>query len=181
MIIFQKFGVGDIMKKTSRQNLYKLLIGVTLLVFAFLYNKLFSPKNEIFVLVNIFLTLIFIGFGFVFIYGSLSLSKNKSNHLKENDNKVLKVWSIDELFAFLEKEQEMIDLIIENDGQLHIGITTDFERIPFSNNTSYSKYYYLEENVYDDFIEFKSAFLNIFKKNVVAIYYAGIEDMPIKI
>ena len=169
------------MKKRSK----KLLIGIALLVLAFFYNKLFSPENEILILVNAFVTLIFIGLGFAFMYNSFSSSKKQKKESNEIDNKVLKVWSIDELFAFLEKEREMIDLIIENDGRLHIGITTDFEREPFSNTPTCSNiYYYIEdiqENSYVDFNEFKSAFLKIFKKDVVVIYYAGIEDMPVKI
>ena len=169
------------MKNISKQRLYKFLIGVAVWVAAFLYNRFVSTENAVFILVNGFLTLILIGVGFALICATLSPSKNQKKPPHKNGSEVIKEWTVDEFFSFLQKEKEMLDIIIENDGQLHIGITTDYERKQFFTNKSYSIYYYIEEDVFDDFETFKSTFLSIFKKEVVSIYYAGIEDMPVKI
>ena len=158
----------------------KLLTGVCCFVLGFLFNKFMPPKNATLSLVNTGLTLILIGIGFVLIFQAISAPKKQENVSKKIGEQVLKTWSIEELFSFLEKEKELIDLVIENEGMLHIGITTYHEYRPFSKNVP-KKYYYIEEVDYDDFDSFKSAFLTVFKNENVIIYYAGIEDMVVKI
>lgn len=175
------------MKTTSKQkkvyySAIKIIASILVMVLCFVRKQIIPVDNFGLNAIGTVVALIFIAASIYVILGSVTeiivISTNKKNSTECNKDGPLKLWTPDELFDFLENE-DIIDLMIDNEDILKIGTTSESESGQYKQIRYYNKRYYIQNDEYENFLEFQKHFLLILKGDVVKILYAGIEDMPV--
>ncbi len=97
-----------------------------------------------------------------------------TNETPEN-SKPLKIWTQTELFAYLEQE-DIIDLQIDHDGILKVGVASEFCDKKFSSSYYFNKCYYIADAEYTDIDDFKRQFVLIHPEEDVIIIHASMDN-----
>ena len=171
------------MKKIN--SILKLVGSIAVLLICFFRNQIFKPEGEAIKNTLTVLTVVSI-----FVFGRLifsSITELFENHNSTNDIKavdgILKKWTKEELYFFLEKE-DMIDVVVKYENiTYNIGSEADIRspRGGFGKDYVYEKGYYIEEKKYDSIEAFKADFESLYKSDIVLITYIGIDDIPVTI
>lgn len=174
--------------KSAQKPLIKLLISIAILTVCFFRNR-FIPADQVLlthaatvatlILLVVCFRLIFISITEIGIF--VSSRKQEQTEPKEYTEPI-KLWSHEELFAFLQ-EENIIDLVVENDyGKQRIGTRSDYGRpTAFAPEQFFDKCYYIEDREYTDFEEFKTAFSQNATDVKIKIWSAKLDDMDIQI
>ena len=169
-----------------RKNLFsilKLTVSIMILVLCFFRNQIFKPETEMGKNTLTVLTFVaIVVFGRLIFSSITELIDSCDNPDKNKDERgVLKEWTKEELYVFLEKE-DMIDMVVKYEDKTYkIGAEADVQYPKYGKPYVAEKGYYIEEKEYDSIEEFKKDFEILYKTDTVLITYFGIEDMPITI
>jgi hypothetical protein len=174
--------------KSVQKPLVKILISIAILTVCFFRNR-FIPADQVFfthAATVVTLILLVVCFRLIFISITeigICVSSRKQEQTKPIAyTEPIKLWSHEELFAFLEEENH-IDLVVENDyGKQKIGTRSDYGRpTAFSREQFFDKCYYIEDREYTDFEEFKTEFLQNATNEQIKIWSAMLDDMEVQI
>ena len=87
-----------------------------------------------------------------------------------------RIWTHDELFAYLEKE-DIIDLDIGHESAKRVGTASDYSRGSLRQKAGFfDKVYYINDQEYSDFSEFKEQFAAAHPEQEVRILRASIDE-----
>ena len=167
------------------KSLPRILLSVVLLVLCFLMNRYFkierTPWNLLqyvfsFLLVIISLTMIFIS-----VSELLNAKKSERAHPTADLAHPIKVWTREELFAYLEQD-DMVDLDIDHENGLRVSTASDYRFNKITNEAQYfDKAYYINDQEYSEFSQFKEQFAAIHPEEPIRILRASLDDNDVKL
>lgn len=175
--------------KSTRSPLAKplprLLLAVVLLVLCFLMNRFFKIERASWNLLQYVFSFLLVLLSLTVIFKSISelLTANKSGKTRPaaDPAQPIKVWTRDELFAYLEQE-DMVDLDIDHGDGLRVSTASDYR---FDRTASEWKYfdkgYYINDQEYSDFSQFKEQFAAIHPEEPIRILRASLDDNDVKL
>ena len=158
----------------------RIAMSVVLLLIFYFRDEIIPADNKVLIGLGTVVTMIAIVFCMYLIAKSVSElagAKKMQKVAKISDSdKAIKIWSMAELYAFLEQE-DIIDIVIDNDGEkLKIGTAADYRR-----HKLVQKWYYIGEVDYSSLSEFQTHLEEIIKSNTVSVVYIGFDGEPFSI
>ena len=168
------------MKKLFNKPSVRILLSVVLMVLCFLMNRYFKVEQAPWSLLQYALTI------FLIIVSFTGLFKGISQVMTSRGKKVpapvlapehpIKIWNHEELFAYVEQE-DIIDLDIDHNVVRRIGTASDLRHNRLAGkNELFDKAYYINDQEYSDFAEFKEQFAAVHPEAEVRILRASMDD-----
>ena len=157
----------------------RITMSVVLLLIFYFRDEIIPADNKVLMGLGTAVTMIAIVFCMYLIAKSVSelagaKKMQKVEKISDSD-KVIKIWSMAELYAFLERE-DIIDIVIDNNGEaLKIGTAADYRR-----HKLVQKWYYIGEVDYSSLSEFQIYLEEIIKSNTVSVVYIGFDGEPLQ-
>ena len=164
----------------SNIALITAIISIGSLIACFLLNRYVIPSQPPWNYVKTFLGVITVIFCIVSVMKWISYimerkkTTSEANETPEN-SKPLKIWTQAELFAYLEQE-DIIDLQIDHDDILRVGVASEFCDKKFSSSYYFNKCYYIADAEYTDIEEFKRQFVLIHPEENIVIVHASMDN-----
>ena len=166
----------------------KIILSVIVLVVCFFRKKLLLTDNQsihsIATAISLVLTVgciycIAVAMSECFYVMESKKTKEKVTNTPKDP---IKVWTCEELFAFLQKE-DIIELVIETDlGEKRVGVASDFGKEHYFDTDHYfDKCYYIESEEYTDINEFKERFSEFISNDTVKVWSAWLDSMELTI
>ena len=173
------------MKKLFAKPSVLILGSVALMILCFLMNRYFKIEQAPWNLLQYAFTI------FLIVVSFTGLFKGISQAMTERDKKTtapkfdpehpICIWTHGELFAYLEKE-DMIDLDIGHESVKRVGTASDYSRGSLRQKAGFfDKVYYINEQEYSDFAEFKEQFAAAHPEQEVRILRASIDEGSIEV
>ena len=168
------------MKKLLSKPSARILLSVVLMVLCFLMNRYFKVEQAPWSLLQYALTIFLIVVSFTGLFKGISqvmTGRDKKITAPELDPEhPIKIWSHEELFAYLEQE-DIIDLDIDHSVVRRIGTASDIRLNKLTGKDElFAKAYYTNDQEYSDFAEFKEQFAEVHPQAEVRILRASMDD-----
>ena len=167
------------MKKLLTKPPVLICGSVVLLILCFLMNRYFNTTQVPWPIRSALTTLIiFVSFAGIIKGISQMVTGGKKNTTSSNmdSEHPIRIWTHDELFAYLEKE-DIIDLDIGHESVKRVGTASDYNRGSLRQKAGFfDKVYYINEQEYSDFAEFKEQFAAAHPEQEVRILRASIDE-----
>ena len=167
------------MKKLFSKPPVLICGSVVLLILCFLMNRYFNTTQVPWPIRSALTTLIiFVSFAGIVKGISQMMTGGKKNSTSSNmdPEHPIKIWNHKELFAYLEKE-DIIDLDIDHPVVRRIGTAADIRRDKRAGkDVLFNKVYYINEQEYASFAEFKEQFAAVHPQAEVRILRASMDD-----
>ena len=168
------------MKKLFSKPPVLICGSVVLLILCFLMNRYFKVEQAPWSLLQYALTIFLVIFSFTGLFKGISqvmTGRGKKVTAPVSDPEhPIRIWTHDELFAYLEKE-DIIDLDIGHESVKRVGTASDYSRGSFRQKAGFfDKVYYINEQEYSDFAEFKEQFAAAHPEQEVRILRASIDE-----
>lgn len=167
------------MKKLFSKPPVLICGSVVLLILCFLMNRYFNTTQVPWPIRSALTTLIiFVSFAGIVKGISQMVTGGKKNTTSSNmdPEHPIRIWTHDELFAYLEKEN-IIDLDIGHESVKRVGTASDYSRGSLRQKAGFfDKVYYINDQEYSDFAEFKEQFAAAHPEQEVRILRASIDE-----
>ena len=167
------------MKKLFSKPPVLICGSVVLLILCFLMNRYFNTIQVPWPIRSALTTLIiFVSFAGIVKGISQMVTGGKKNSTSSNmdPEHPIRIWTHDELFAYLEKE-DIIDLDIDHPVVRRIGTVADIRRDKRAGkDVLFNKAYYINEQEYASLAEFKEQFAAVHPQAEVRILRASMDD-----
>ncbi len=168
------------MKKLFAKPSVLILGSVALMILCFLMNRYFKIEQAPWNLLQYAFTIFLIVVSFTGLFKGISQAMTgrdkKTTAPKFDPEHPIKIWSHEELFAYLEQE-DIIDLDIDHDVVQRIGTASDFRHNRLTGkNELFDKAYYINDQEYSDFTQFKEQFATVHSETEVRILRASMDD-----
>ena len=168
------------MKKLFSKPITRILLSIVLLILCFLMNRYLKIEQAPWNLLQYALSIVLIVIPFCGIIKGISQMlterKQADSRPKFDPQNPLKIWTHEELFAYLEQE-DIIDLDLDHEVVHRIGTSSDYrQEHRFEQGEYFDKLYYIDDAQYADFNEFKKQLSALHPENEIRILRASIDE-----
>ena len=158
----------------------RILVSIVLLVLCFLMNRHFKIEQTPWNLLQYAFSVLLIVFSLTELFKGISqlLNAQKAGSARPtvDPEHPIKIWTREELFAYLEQD-DMIDLDIDHADGLRVSTASDYHFNKITNEqTFFDKVYYINDQEYSDFTQFKEQFASIHPDEPIRILRASLDD-----
>ena len=166
----------------------KIFLSIVVLTVCFFRKRIFPTENRLFHTIATGITMVLV-IGCIYCIAialsecfQVMESKKVDHKTAHTSDTPIKVWTFEELFDFLQKE-DMIELVIETDfGKKRVGVSSDYGKERFlDKDHCFDKCYYIETEEYPDLDAFKERFSQYVSDGTVKVWSAWLDDTELTI
>ena len=153
----------------------RLLLSVALLVLCFLMNRYFKTEKPGWNLLQLGVSVVMILVSIPGILSAISQIVRNNRVPTPLPTEPIRIWSHEELFAYLDKD-DMVDLDIAHREGLRVSTSSDYRKKTVSGDFEFfGKAYYINDEEYEDFEQFKEQFAVVHPDAEVRILRASLD------